>query len=107
LKTIEILNGSLEALLERWEAYKDIPVQLDTGVQNQDTDPDSLMSSLPEPLNETINDIEVEMQKLREMIGLNDKRRQEIRMQLQEVLFSHCSNFLIILEILTKYFLQS
>jgi hypothetical protein len=85
LKTIEILNGSLEALLERWEAYKSIPVNLDTRNQKQDPDPYNLMSSLPEPLHETINDIEVEMQKFREMIHLNDKRRQEIRMQLQEV----------------------
>lgn len=87
--------------MERWEAYRDIPVQLDTEVENQDTEPHNLMSSLPEPLNETIDDIEVEMQKLREMITLNDKRRQEIRMQLQEVC-SHCPSFCITLEILTK-----
>lgn len=64
------------------------------------------MNSLPEPLVETISDIEGEMDKLREMISLNDKRRQEIRMQLQEVVILRNLSFLVI-EILTKDFLLS
>lgn len=92
--------------MERWEAYKDIPVQLDNEAENQDTEPENLMSSLPEPLVETISDIEVEMDKLREMISSNDKRRQEIRMQLQEVLILGILSFLVI-GILTKDSLQS
>lgn len=86
LKAIEISNGSLEALVKKWEEYRDIPVPLATDVENLDNNLPKLMASLPIPLNGIVSDIEVEMQKLRDMIKLNDKRRQEIRMQLQEVL---------------------
>ncbi|XHG05641.1 hypothetical protein AWENTII_008857 [Aspergillus wentii] len=85
LKTIEILNGSIEALLEKWEAYKQFPLlQHDSGSEGA-AEADNFMSSLPEELRQVVHLIEEEMEKFREMIRLNERRRNEIRMQLQEV----------------------
>ncbi|KAF5861215.1 hypothetical protein ETB97_000470 [Aspergillus alliaceus] len=91
LKTIEILNGSIESLLERWQAYKQFPLLRHDSESQGAAEADDFMSSLPEELHQAVHLIEEEMEKFREMIKLNERRRNEIRTQLQERIISEGS----------------